>query len=382
MKICFINNIYGQTARGGAEKVIEHLVNWLQTAGHDLTIISGAVQKNISTENKAGINYILVPSQYSNLSKYSYNFRLLFHIFSFINIIGAGRIGKIIKQENFDLVWTHNLIGLNLLAFKFLGSAKKIHTFHDIQLLHPSGLIMYQHEDMLNSRLALIYQLLVKWVFPKDALGIFPSAWLRSIYAQCKFLPEKNMVLKNPINFKSSIKSEVGDNKDFTFLYLGQLEVHKGIELLIDSFNNLNISGAKLLIAGTGSLNFKLKQDNLNNKNIIFLGKVETADIALAKADCLVIPSLCYENLPTVALEAANYGLPVIGSNLGGIPKAIGDESLLFAPTKTALTAKLNWCLTNPEELKKVAALARQQIKIPSTELYLAEIEKKIDVKF
>ena len=55
MKICFINNIYGQSARGGAEKVIESLVDFLQVRGHDVTIISGFTQTKIKKENKLGM---------------------------------------------------------------------------------------------------------------------------------------------------------------------------------------------------------------------------------------------------------------------------------------------------------------------------------------
>ncbi|MCX6792975.1 MAG: glycosyltransferase [Candidatus Falkowbacteria bacterium] len=381
MKICFVNNIYGESARGGAEKVIERLVNNLLTKGHELTIISGALKTSVANSTTANLKYVYLPSKYSLLVNKSTLYKLFFHFFSFFNIISTQRLGRIIKQEKFDLVWTHNLVGLNLLSFKFLGKAKKIHTFHDIQLLHPSGLMLYGKEARLDNFSSQLYQLFSRLVFPASALGVFPSNWLKSIYSKYYLLPKNSLVLKNPMDHKSVIKTEQ-KNETFNFLYLGQLEKHKGIELLIESFLLLDNSNAKLLIAGSGLMETELKTKYQTNSNIIFLGKVASAEIAFKNANCLVVPSLCYENLPTVALEAANTELPVIGSNLGGIPEAIGDDSLLFEPNKESLMEKLNWCLTNKEGLKKVAANARQQINIPNTDSYLETIGKIVGISF
>jgi len=382
MKICFINNLYGANARGGAEKIIERLATTLITRGYQISVISGAVQTGVSYKEQLGVKLIFLPSQYQLLNNKSFFYKIFFHFFSFFNIIGARRLGKIIKQERPDLIWTHNLVGLNLLSFKFLGTAKKIHTFHDIQLLHPSGLMFYQFESLLNSFSAKIYQALVRLVFPKNILGIFPSVWLKDLYKQYNLLPANNLVLKNPLESKNLINPEVGERAKFSFLYLGQLEPHKGVELLIKSFLKLNNTDINLIIAGTGSLETKLKNDYQENSSIIFLGKVESAQQAFKQADCLVVPSLCYENLPTVALEANAYELPTIGSNLGGVAEAIGDERLLFEPSEEKLISKLAWCLANKQELKELAKLARQKVKIPDTSSYLEEVGKMIKLNF
>jgi glycosyltransferase involved in cell wall biosynthesis len=47
-----------------------------------------------------------------------------------------------------------------------------------------------------------------------------------------------------------------------------------------------------------------------------------------------VVPSVCFEVFPTSAIEALSYGLPVIGSNIGGIPEAVlhGQTGFLVEP--------------------------------------------------
>ncbi len=58
----------------------------------------------------------------------------------------------------------------------------------------------------------------------------------------------------------------------------------------------------------------------------------------LAEADALVVPSLWLETGPLVVLEAFAAGLPVLGSNLGGIAELVRHEQtgLLFEPGSAA----------------------------------------------
>ena len=44
------------------------------------------------------------------------------------------------------------------------------------------------------------------------------------------------------------------------------------------------------------------------------------------------MPSLCYENSPTIIIEAKNLGVQVIASNLGGVPEIVGQNDILFNP--------------------------------------------------
>jgi len=380
MKICLINNLYGPQARGGAEKVIKNLAQYLVKENHEVVVIAGRWQKKISEEQLSGVRVIYVPSQYELLAKWSKIRKLFFHIFGFFNIKGALRIKKIINKNNFDLVWTNNLVGLNLLSLAALGQTKKIHTFHDLQLLHPSGLMFYQHENILNSLSARIYQFFSRSVFPSEALGIFPSNWLKEMHAKYKILPKNNLVLNNPTN-NQILNNKKISHEEFIFLYAGQIEEHKGVDLLIKAFTKANLEKAKLIIAGDGSLLKELQENNLN-KNITFLGRVEKIPDLMLKADCLVIPSICYENMPMVLIEAKEANLAIIGSNLGGLAEALGETKLLFEPILEALADKLNWCFLNQAELKNAANLSRQKNQNIDLDFYFKKISEALKIIF
>jgi glycosyltransferase involved in cell wall biosynthesis len=81
--------------------------------------------------------------------------------------------------------------------------------------------------------------------------------------------------------------------------------------------------------------------------------------------DALVIPSTVSEGLPMVALEALQWGLPVIGSRLGGIPEIVHDDTngFLVPPgDERALADTLQRLLSSPAVRTRLQAGARASI--------------------
>ena len=55
----------------------------------------------------------------------------------------------------------------------------------------------------------------------------------------------------------------------------------------------------------------------------------------------LVLPSLWWENQPLVAIEAMVNGIPVIGSDRGGIPETLGDAGIILGlPSRLTPTTR------------------------------------------
>ena len=89
-------------------------------------------------------------------------------------------------------------------------------------------------------------------------------------------------------------------------------------------------------------------------------------DIAnlLTAADLFVFPSY-QEGMPFAVLEAMVYGLPIVASDTGGIPEMIidGEHGLLFKTgDRQELLTKLDWALTNPILMAKMANAAKKQV--------------------
>ena len=66
-----------------------------------------------------------------------------------------------------------------------------------------------------------------------------------------------------------------------------------------------------------------------NDARLRFIGYVTGAekDTLLASSHYLLIPSVRDENAPVAVIEAAGYGLAVIGSRIGGLPELIRVRS-------------------------------------------------------
>ena len=127
-------------------------------------------------------------------------------------------------------------------------------------------------------------------------------------------------------------------------LFVGRLIEWKGIDTLIRSMIPVRkaIPGSRLTIVGEGSCRDSLERlvQDLRLADVVrFCGKVSDEDLKkiYESADVFVLPSRSYqglvmEGLGVVLLEAMSYGIPVIGSDIGGIPDIIdnGKNGYLF----------------------------------------------------
>lgn len=128
-----------------------------------------------------------------------------------------------------------------------------------------------------------------------------------------------------------------------TLLFVGRLSREKGLWTLLESAARL--PEWKIQVAGQGPLESELRSAALSRQltNVEILGNVSFAELELLlqRATLLVVPSECYENLPTVILEAWFYGLPVAASRLGGMAEIVreGETGVLFTPGRAASLA-------------------------------------------
>jgi glycosyltransferase involved in cell wall biosynthesis len=132
----------------------------------------------------------------------------------------------------------------------------------------------------------------------------------------------------------------------FRFLMLTRLTVEKGVQTVLDAVARVPKDiPIEVTIAGKGPLEDVVRSAAAADARIRYLGFVdgEAKAEALTWAGNLVLPSLWYETASTVILEAAAYGLGVIGSDIGGIPEFIepNQTGLLFPPGDSAALAAI-----------------------------------------
>jgi glycosyltransferase involved in cell wall biosynthesis len=125
-------------------------------------------------------------------------------------------------------------------------------------------------------------------------------------------------------------------------LALGELHTNKGFDLAIQALPETlkEYPNAVLVIIGEGEERAKLEKLILElhlSEHVFLLGFISEPRRYLKAADVFIVSSR-KEGLPYALLEAGMAGLPVIATNVGGIPEVIdsGDTGLLVLPNDIA----------------------------------------------
>jgi len=145
----------------------------------------------------------------------------------------------------------------------------------------------------------------------------------------------------------------------FNVLYVGRLQPEKGVDYLILALSEImsQTQNIMLHVVGVGPeeprLKKILKELQLEN-NVCFHGYIDEKDLCMLyeSACVVVIPSVWMENNPLVAFEAMAYGIPIIASNIGGLPDIIedGKDGFLVRPrNSTDIVEKILLFKENPE---------------------------------
>jgi glycosyltransferase involved in cell wall biosynthesis len=183
--------------------------------------------------------------------------------------------------------------------------------------------------------------------------------------------------LTNPApNFTDMKLSPERDDAKFSFLYVGQIEDHKGVPFLVRTFVNFwepfwtssaekkEKLSVELMIVGSGSRSADVEKIAYGDKRIKVFGAKTHSEVKeiMQSADCLIVPSLCYENSPTVIHEAAFLGLPVIAARIGGISELVHETGgILFDPgSEEDLVEKMKYVLENRSRLKDIRIKERK----------------------
>jgi len=178
-----------------------------------------------------------------------------------------------------------------------------------------------------------------------------------------------------PATDKLKAKAELGFNpEDKAILSVGRLYARKGLFTLIESMSLVTrkFKNAKFIIAGKGLSNEMKKLVSYATKlgvkdNIIFTGYFPDKMLPkLYQAADIFAFSTFYENLPFAVLEALSTGLPVVTTNVGGIPEMIkdGKNGFLVQPfNPRELADRILYYLEHPAVASEMALLARKTIE-------------------
>ncbi|MFH1699249.1 MAG: glycosyltransferase [Candidatus Zixiibacteriota bacterium] len=238
---------------------------------------------------------------------------------SFLRKILTGKIKKIAREKNINIIHAHDsaahTIGLRLK--RSITGARLIVTRRVI--FPPSGRLSrkYKYSDRVDKFIAVskaVADGLVSAGVDKDRVEVINS----SLYIQA---------IKDDIS-NWDIPNVIKDNCTSLITTAGALTKEKDYLTAIKAVSEAEkkIPGIGLLILGKGPERPRLEKyiSDSGLKNIFLLGHIEPMAPVFKKCELFLLTSTS-EGLNNSAVEAEACGLPLVVSNVGGLPEIIGN---------------------------------------------------------
>lgn len=167
-------------------------------------------------------------------------------------------------------------------------------------------------------------------------------------------------------------------------IIVARIDGKKGHETLIAATEALDEKAPYLLIVGDGVQRATLEDIAIrspNSKQIRFLGFRSDIPDLLAASDFFVLPSLT-EGLPLSVLEAMAQKLPVIATNVGGIPELVvdGETGILIPPNDPdALANAMERMIRDPAMRRRMGEAGYHRV---ATEFSFNEMTRKYEALY
>ena len=223
-----------------------------------------------------------------------------------------------------------------------------------------------------------------KWVKP---LLKFAISQAQAVFANSSFTAGKIKALRDVeiewSPYGTTLETGTGNAEPhpvqgkFKILFVGRHIERKGIRYLIEAAKYLPRDQFEIRIVGVGDLTDELKKlasesATPNSAEIIFTGKLSPEALAneYKSANVFTLPAIVdskgdTEGLGVVLIEAMELGLPIVASNVGGIPDVVIDgETGILVPEKDpeALASAYKRLAAEPGLIKQLLAGSQKRI--------------------
>lgn len=152
------------------------------------------------------------------------------------------------------------------------------------------------------------------------------------------------------------------------FVYLGMLRDLKGVDVLLEAIAGLKSQGRAVTVAVVGDGPHEQRYHEFVRLNgledeVTFTGPKPTRE-ALAMGRAVVVPSRA-ESMPYVVLEAIAANIPIVATNVGGVPEIFGPFSneLVPAADAEALAVAMFGTKSDQEAARRAAENRRRHIR-------------------
>lgn len=289
------------------------------------------------------------------------------------NWAGALKILRFARQENFEILHSHGYKGNILFGLvpRIIRGFPLIATLHGWTWVGGfNRMLVYEWLDALSLRFV------DRVVLVNEIMKQHPRFR--------RFLPASIEVIENGISLdnlsgKDKLRTDIEEftRKGFTLGAVGRLSPEKGFDILLSGVASLVAEGfdLRLVILGGGEQRKELSRQITSlglAERVLMPGYVADAKRYLAHFDLFILPSLT-EGSPMVLLEAMAAGVPIVASQVGGIPEVLdqGRAGLLVKPRDVAsLVAGIRAVVEDPQSARQRCSVALDR----ATSLYSTKV--------
>jgi glycosyltransferase involved in cell wall biosynthesis len=323
---------------GGVDTVLLQLIQGLNANRYKSYVLLSAPSPYVEKYKAIGAEVIFGPiavfGKPTSIGYYVQNLIVLLKSIPFLL--------NLVKELQIDLIHSHKM---EVMGANFVGKWVGIPTVQTIHELPRKPLFAYKCiawlNHMLNDRVIVLCErskIMFRW-FNHE------STKLTKIYNGIAIKPTQRSDtasgLKQQLNLEPSSK---------ILITIARLAPMKGLEYLIEAADLIRASHPEIKFVIVGDVAFEDERpykdkllrsiEDLRLEDTVFMiGLRRDIPELLRQSDVLVLPSV-YDIFPTVILEAMIEGLPVIATDVGGVPEMVRPHTGIIVPPQNAEALK------------------------------------------
>lgn len=298
---------------GGAQKYVYDIATNLEEQGFEPVVACGGKEEMATRLQEKGIRVIPLSKLKNNLNPLG-------------TILAFWELTRIYRHEKPDVVHVNSSkVGLmGTIAGRIVGVRKIVFTahgwpFNEERPLWQKGLLRFLMKlTVLCSHTTIV-------VSHKTLEDLYPSPRLRKkcrvVYNGISPIP-----FKPPTSFYEDMHTMRRER--VAMVSIGELHPSKGFDLALEYLKELQDLSWEWFILGEGrsrgQLETLIQKHDLASR-VHLIGHTKNAAIYLESFDLFFLPSRT-EALAYVAIEALQSSLPIIASNVGGIPEVLSKD--------------------------------------------------------
>lgn len=261
------------------------------------------------------------------------------------------------KVKEFDIIHVHGC--------SYLGFFPILAGIIASKYFHKRKVVVSYHGGGAELFLRRYNKIIINILQKADCVTVM-SGFLQDIF---KTYGLNTTILPNIFDLPENINIKVDFNtprlvsvRSLSKLY-NIIDIIKAFEMLIGTYKN-----AELKIIGRGN-EFEYLKTFCNKRklaNVEFIGFVPNGEIGLAIRESNIFVSVpSADNQPISILEAFAFGIPVISTDVGGIPYMIEDRVnglLVKVNCPEQICEKVKWIMENPEKAQVLVNNAKKEL--------------------